>query len=323
MHRPMSTIEATATPRVAVIVATRGRPEALRRAIGSILANTYPHFRLFIIDQTPGDEPPFAPGELPEEKVVYLRTPWSGKSRALNYALTLCDEPIIAFTDDDCTVPPDWLACGVAALAAEPAAALLFGTFAAAPHDPEDEFVPAFAPLSRRVVTGGRALWDGMLGVGANLFARRGALDRIGGFDEELGPGGRYRTGEDVELTFRALRRGFAVVQDPAIAVMHHGGRPFAGGAARQSITDAYFALGAGYGKHIRAGDPMAAVLLLRWVQLAVFAVASNVWWGRFRRTGVRSGLALVRGAASAFWHGRMLYRPSLAAPDCDCPAPR
>ncbi|MFN0144947.1 MAG: glycosyltransferase [Dehalococcoidia bacterium] len=312
MHQ--STAEAGLSLPVVVILATRGRPEALRLAVRSILANTYPNFRLVIIDQTPGDEPPFAPGELPEGKVTYIRTLWSGKSRAINHALTLGDEPIVAFTDDDCTVPPDWLAKGAAALAAEPSAGLLFGSFTAAAHNPGKEFIPEFRPASRRVARGAMSLWNGILGYGGNLFARRDALAAVGGFDEELGPGGRFRTGEDLEITFRTLCNGFPVVQDPDVEATHHGGRSLAGGAARACINDAYYSIGAGYGKHVRAGSGRAALLFAREVELAALVVVRNVLRGRLRAIGARGLLGLVQGARAGFWDSTVPARRAHAA---------
>lgn len=271
----------------------------------SVLENTYAPYRVYIIDQTPGCEPAFAPGELAADRVTYVRTEWSGKSRAVNHALAISTEPIIAFTDDDCTVPPDWLEKGVAALRSAPSAGILFGTFRATAHDPAREFVPEFVPSRRRLST---QAWKmkGTLGYGGNMFATREALAALGGFDEELGPGGRFRTGEDTELTYRALRRGVAVLQDPAVEATHFGGRPLADGSASQWVGDAYFALGASYGKHLRRGDGLAGLVLLREFQLAISIMTRNVLRGRVRESGARRVLGIIQGAWVGFTSSRL-----------------
>jgi hypothetical protein len=100
--------------------------------------------------------------------------------------------------------------------------------------------------------------------MGANMFVSRGVFTAAGGFDQDLGPGGELITGEDCELAYRALRRGFPVSQDPTLELVHWGARPTRGGVARQLVITAFFAIGAGYGKHLRDGDWHAGAIILR-----------------------------------------------------------
>ena len=100
------------------------------------------------------------------------------------------------------------------------------------------------------------------IGLGANMAVRRDAFAQIGLFDEDLGPGGRLITGEECELALRALSAGIDVVRDPSFNVLHWGARPVAGGAARDLVNFGFFALGAGYGKHLRGGDWRAAAVV-------------------------------------------------------------
>jgi GT2 family glycosyltransferase len=66
----------------------------------------------------------------------------------------------------------------------------------------------------------------------SNFFVRRGAFDRIGGFDERLGPGASG-TSEDVEFASRLTQGGIAIGLAPNAVVYHH--------VDRNRLTDEYF----------------------------------------------------------------------------------
>ena len=55
---------------------------------------------------------------------------------------------------------------------------------------------------------------------GANFFITRELFDRIGGFDERLGPGASG-TSEDVELAWRLVRSGIAIGYAPKAMAFH------------------------------------------------------------------------------------------------------
>jgi hypothetical protein len=59
---------------------------------------------------------------------------------------------------------------------------------------------------------------------GANMAFRRTALERIGGFDDRLGPGTRFNC-EDVDAIAAALWAGIPGAYDPRPVVYHHHGR--------------------------------------------------------------------------------------------------
>jgi len=99
--------------------------------------------------------------------------------------------------------------------------------------------------------------------MGANMFVRRTVFDQIGGFDEDLGPGGTLLTGEECELTYRALQHSVEVVREPGLTVTHWGARPVSGDVAKELVNSGFFAVGAGYGKHIRSGDGKALTIMM------------------------------------------------------------
>jgi hypothetical protein len=80
---------------------------------------------------------------------------------------------------------------------------------------------------------------------GANMVLTRRAFDALGGFDDDLGPGG-VLNGCDVEMVGRASALGYTGVLLPDLRVRHHHGRRRASPEA-QAIVDGYAAARGGY----------------------------------------------------------------------------
>jgi GT2 family glycosyltransferase len=290
-----------------IVVATRNRPDDLRKFIPTVLAQELRAFRLIIIDQsqdpTPNAEMVRSFGD---DRFVYLVQDGKGKSRALNLGLSRAAAPLLAFTDDDCTLPTDWLSQAVACFARNEEAGIAFGSVIAADHDPKDWFIPAILIDSFLRYRGPVSRSLGLIGMGANMFVRRRVFDKIGLFDEDLGPGGPLLTGEECELTYRALKHGLEVVREPALSVTHWGARPVSGDVARQLVNMGFFAVGAGYGKHIRAGDARALAIMAHETAWVTALIARAIVTGsrplHLRRLGL-----LWKGVAAGFRHGAAL----------------
>src|SRR5215203_3769790 len=96
---------------VSAVICTRNRPDLIGTAVASVLANTYPSFDLLVVDQS--DEP--RTGEIVREMATahpnlrYLHTPTPGLSRAYNIGVRETQGDLLAFTDDDCVAPPNWI----------------------------------------------------------------------------------------------------------------------------------------------------------------------------------------------------------------------
>ena len=53
------------------------------------------------------------------------------------------------------------------------------------------------------------------------LFVRREVHERIGGFDEDLGVGARWGSGEETDYVLRAVKAGYRMYYDPGFRVLH------------------------------------------------------------------------------------------------------
>lgn len=250
-------------PSVSVIIPTRNRPDFVEPAVESVLANDHPAFELLVVDQSDDETTERALERFRHDtRLQYVYRERVGAAAARNAGMEMAQGPIIAFTDDDCVVPPDWLASIAAAFERHPDVDLLYGQTLAGPgSDSAAGIIPA-APIKREEKLGkGYKFYTS--GMSADFALRRSLFERIGGFDEALGPGGPLRgAGEDFDFQYRAYRGGAVCLRCPQVWVYHYGIR------TPQQWPDTLRAYGIGDGafffKHIRCGDFMALWLLLK-----------------------------------------------------------
>ena len=154
-------------------------------------------------------------------EIRLVREPLAGKCRAQNAALREARGRILVFFDDDVKVTPKWLE-----IAAE--------FFQRASFDvmqgpilvpPELEHDQRFLQAQRRFRTINFVQYSPQLKelktlTGANMAVRRELLTKVGGFNEELGPG-RSGISEDVEFAQRVLRSGGRIGYEHRAAVYH------------------------------------------------------------------------------------------------------
>jgi glycosyltransferase involved in cell wall biosynthesis len=247
-------------PFVSAVICTRNRPDKIGNAITSVLANNYPNFDLTVIDQSVNGETEAVVRRAAEadSRIGYRRMSTSGLSRAYNLGISSTTGQIIAFTDDDCLVPSDWIEKIVTAFDEQLDGELLYGQVVPAyPENGGDVLTPLL--LIGKPERLDRANGFRVFGMGANFAARRSLFQRAGTFDEMLGGGGPLKSSQDFDLAYRAYRRNAAILLRPEVIVRHDGRREREDWPA---LLRAYgFGDGAFYSKHVRCRDPYAAWL--------------------------------------------------------------
>jgi hypothetical protein len=263
----------------------------LQQCVRTVLASDHPSFEVVVADQS--EDPTTLDAD---PRVVHLHLDSVGKSAALNAGIDAAAAPTLAFTDDDCTVPAQWLSKGTGMLERYPELSLLFGDLKPMEHDPEKVFVPG-GTLGRFQILAGRAALMGRGGAGANCFAPRRLFEVIGGWDELIGPGSRFRSCEEFDLYYRTAAAGLSIARVPSIEVVHWGARPCDDGSAETLLLDYAYGEGGVVGKHLRLGDLRILWQLVKMYRDdALYCIAerdaSGVRYARRRSRGLAEALA-------------------------------
>ena len=246
---------------VSVLVCTRDRPEPLTRAVYSLLATEGVDFELIVIDQSDGLQSEQALADLIGDPCLsYSRSRSRGKGAALNEGVQKAHGEIIVCTDDDCEASADWVAGMARTLEEQPTVAVVFCNVTAGTHDSTAGYIPTFVRHRNRLLSSIDAVRDG-LGLGAGMAVRRAAVLALGGFDEAFGPGARFASGDEWDISQRALLNGWHIYETAQLSILHHGFLTFADGG-RHTRRD-WTSTGAAAAKLVRAGRLHAATIPL------------------------------------------------------------
>jgi glycosyltransferase involved in cell wall biosynthesis len=239
-------------PLISALVCTCGRGRLVVDTVSSILANSHPNFELVVIDQSKDNETrealrPFST----DPRLKYLKSATSGKGYALIAGLKETRGTAVAITDDDCTVPPNWLETFAAIFAAHPKVAVAFCCVEGGEHDRTAGFIPDYVRTGDRMLT---TMHDArhVQGLGAGIAVRRSMIEEIGGFDPMLGPGSRFPSCDDRDIAIRSLLARYHIYETSTIAVKHFGFRTWQQG--RQLARRDFLAIGAAYSKFLKCG---------------------------------------------------------------------
>jgi cellulose synthase/poly-beta-1,6-N-acetylglucosamine synthase-like glycosyltransferase len=226
-------------PHMAVMVCTRERPERLKTCLESLVAQEYPNFSVLVIDNFPAsDRTKAVVDSLSSPLITYVLQPEKGLCRAKNLAVDLAvemaGEGIVASIDDDETADPHWLAELARGFAEHPEADAVAGIMAPGEletwaqvwfeqyggHNKLRGFTPAvFSPQTASVQSPLYPLPS--FGSGGNVAFRTSALKRVGGFDIALGPGTPSMSNEDTRIFTDLLCSGGTVVYQPTAVTRH------------------------------------------------------------------------------------------------------
>jgi GT2 family glycosyltransferase len=192
-------------------------------------------------------------------RLRYIHSDRAGLSRSRNLGIELAQAELIAITDDDCVVSPEWLSELFRVCSRYPSVGLVFGQVLPIPHDTTQGFVPDH--LLKQDFWGRRPL-DKMKirGIGACMAVRKEAWKQIGGFDDLLGAGSLLRSCEDGDMTLRMLLAGWHVLETSAFSVTHSGFRTYREG--RLLTKRDWYGIAAAYTKYIRAWNLSGIIIL-------------------------------------------------------------
>ena len=217
---------------VSVILATRDRAALLKTTLEALRRQISPGcpVEILVVDNGSVDETRDVVQAAARESSIpvrYLTEPRPGKSHALNTAVSHARGDLLAFTDDDVLPSPKWLAAFTQAFSetgADYVAGRILPLWEATP--PRWLTPPLHGVLA--VADGGQqrlileGVHDEIMPIGANMAVRRHVLDRIGGWNPDLGKlKDTLRTGEDHEFALKLAAAGLAGVYEPEACALH------------------------------------------------------------------------------------------------------
>lgn len=218
------------SPPVSVIVCTRNGAATLRACLESLQKLRYPNYEVLVVDDGSTDEVPAILKSFPKWRA--LRQQPAGLSAARNRGMQEAAGVILAYTDDDCVVHPDWLTHLVRAFISDDQAVAVGG--------------PNLPPLPRNGVEAVVAAAPGAPAhvllkdqeaehlPGCNLAIRKESLEQIGGFNVVF-----TTAGDDVDVCWRLREAGGKLLFAAGAMVWHH----------RRRSVRAYLRQQRGYGR--------------------------------------------------------------------------
>jgi GT2 family glycosyltransferase len=336
MSAPLSALDslvidraARTPPDISVVICTRNRPDDLTRCLQSLqLLNPRP-LEILVVDNAPE-------GSATRDVVArfdgfrYVAEPRPGLSLARNAGVRAARGSVVAFTDDDVRVTPNWVAA-MDHVFRDPGISVVTGLVLPAELESDSQIIfelgtggfgqgyqrrlfdTRFFGRRRRY---GAAVWQ--IGAGASMAIRKSLFERVGYFDERLGAGAAGCS-EDSEFWYRVLAAGGACCYDPRVVVHHYHRRDIAG-LKRQMylyLRGHTAALLIQFARHRHWGNLRRLVIDIptHQIKLAIKGV--------LRQTKHRKHLLAqeVRGtAAGILYYLRHLHQPAYPAADHEDP---
>ncbi len=267
-----------------ILICTRNRAVALGntlRAFASVRVPDGWRVEMIVADNGSTDETPVvvANAKHPSISIRYLAVPVPGKSRAQNAALLLATGEVLLFTDDDIEPSENWLETMARPLLENRCDAVAGRILLA-----DDLRRPWMTPMHARWLADVRESATEMPElVGASMGIRRSVFDRIGLFDEDLGPG-VTGFGEETLVWLQMKEAGMRVLSVADTHVVHHPD-------PSRLRRDSWLSAAAGQGR-------THAYILHHWKHGSISRPGMNAAWMKLK-LAVRRLLGAFRGISA------------------------
>ncbi len=218
---------AITTPLISVIICTYNRADFLAAALKTVCAQTLctAEYEVIVVNNNSTDDTATVAQRIAQKhpNVRLYRELQQGLSHARNRGWQEANGKYVAYIDDDCTVPPEWLSEAKAVIM-RMAPGVFGGPFFAAYTTPKpawfkDEY-GSHIPYAQATHIQGT---EGGL-YGGNLFVTRSLLEQVGGFNPQLGMAGeKMAYGEETAMVraIYAMQPETLLYYDPKLWVYH------------------------------------------------------------------------------------------------------
>lgn len=227
---PFTAVTLPSSVDMSVVICTRNRSRMLQRCLDALLQQESVPREIIVVDNAPDDNSTEEVVKL-YPSATYIREPRPGLDIARNTGALRASRPVVAYTDDDVILHPQWT-YRVWEVFKNPAVAAMTGLVIASSLDTESQqlfekhwsFNRGYCEkiydrsFMEAHLSSGPPVWE--IGAGANMAFRKPVLEQVGYFDERLDVGAAGCSG-DSEIWFRILNQGMTILYEP-LAVVHH-----------------------------------------------------------------------------------------------------
>ncbi|WP_173200330.1 glycosyltransferase family 2 protein [Geobacter sp. SVR] len=261
---------------VSVVICTRNRAGSLRAGLAELRKMDIApdvFLEVIVVDNGSTDDSEevvedFGRSSPFPVRYVYQRKKGLGYAR--NAGIEFSVGEIVAFTDDDCFVDPEWLHGIVNEFAADPDLHGIGGRVEL--YNPRDKPITIMTSRERRVFLHAGQIFSFIHG--CNMAFRRAVFRKIGMFDGRFGAGTRIASAEDSDFIYRVHRGGMKLVYCPEVCVYHNHGRRL--DAEIDRLLKGYLiGRGAFYCKHVLCRD-RDILKITYWEVLAMIKTAGR-----------------------------------------------
>jgi glycosyltransferase involved in cell wall biosynthesis len=243
-----------------VVVPTYNRAPLLEKCLAALVRQGYADYEIIVIDDGSSDSTERVVDRF--DKVRYLRQENKGPAAARNAGVAASQGQIIAFTDDDCIVPDDWIERLADGYKRFPDAAGVGGYMEAPEETIRNNVFARYEQYvsQARYGVGPDEYFGGFecpAGGTNNMSYAREIFEETGGFDE----GFPVAAGEDADFKWRVCQKGNKLLYIPVKAthLQSYDLINFVRQSRRHGVGAVYFER-----KHHRGMRPFRIILRLK-----------------------------------------------------------
>jgi GT2 family glycosyltransferase len=207
-------------PSISVVMPTHNRSASLEQGLAALLSQRYPldRYEIIVVNDASTDRTPVLLKTLEETYTGRLRVFHQDRNRgpaaARNRGVAESKGSLVAFTDDDCVVAPNWLE-QVQRGYQEPGIVGVGGEVLPLATDSTiQRYYARYSVIAQPAMQQGQIWYL----VTANASFKRDCLLEVGGFDETLTIAG----GEDPDICLRLRQLGYRFGYNPQAIVYHN-----------------------------------------------------------------------------------------------------
>ena len=247
-------------PEITIIITTRNRGNIIVNALDSIYRSNYKYFNVVITDQSTDNQTELTIERFKDNPTFkYLRSNTTGAAIGRNIAIENADTELIGIIDDDCVIPEYWIETLINAFSIHHNIGIIFGNVKPGKYDTSKGFIPSYVRENNYLA---KNIYDknNVEGLSACMGIKKSVWEKLSGFDTMLGGGAFFRSGEESDLTIKALIKGFYVYECTSFCLTHNGFRVWED--AYKLVDSYWYGTGATFAKYFKCGE-LSIVLIL------------------------------------------------------------